>query len=42
MPDACQVLSMDKRHSSDNITVADSLTVDQDEYQVNVGLGLAS
>lgn len=39
MPDACQVLSMDKRHSSDDSTVADSLTRDQDEYQVAVGLG---
>lgn len=36
MPDACQVLSMDKRHSSC------LLTRDQDEYLVAVRWGTAS
>lgn len=39
VPGACQVLSMDKRHSSDDTTAADSLTRDQDEYQVAVRWG---
>lgn len=39
MPDACQVLSTDKRHSSDDTTVAGSVTRDQDEFPVAVRWG---